>query len=204
MEVMNMQKEYSANLTGEPYLYFELKQVAKLKLIGLSNNEIRQKIAEENLFQYDTNKSISKILSATLNRVAVLDEPLLNMLVNGSLQTSKLVALIAVMKINRLFFEFVAEVYKEKVRILEPALEPKDFRIFFNNKIEQSSKVAGWHDYTLQKLAQVYCKILFESGLLSDVRKKVITPPTIDEDLREHLSKNGDEGIIAAITGGRK
>lgn len=199
-----MQKEYSANLTGEPYLYFELKQVAKLKLMGLSNKEIRQKIAEENLFQYDTNKSISKILSATLNRVEVLDEALLDMLVNGSLQTSKLVALIAVMKINRLFLEFVVEVYKEKVRILEPALEAKDFRIFFNNKTEQNSKVASWQDYTLQKLAQVYCKILFESGLLSDVRKKVLTPPTIDEDLREHLRKNGDAGIIAAITGGRK
>ena len=119
-----VEPQYFANLTGEPYLYFELKQVAKLTLAGLSPTEIRAKIKEENLFQSATNKSIDKLLSATLKRVAVLDVPLLNLLVHGSLHTSKLVALIAILKTNRLFFEFLEEVYLEKVRLGEDGLEP--------------------------------------------------------------------------------
>jgi len=43
--------QYSATLTGEPYLYFELKQVAKLTLAGFSPVEIRARIKDENLFQ---------------------------------------------------------------------------------------------------------------------------------------------------------
>jgi len=83
-----VEPQYFANLTGEPYLYFELKQVAKLTLAGLSPVEIRAKIKDENLFQSATNKSIDKLLSATLKRVAVLDEIMLNILVDGSLHSN--------------------------------------------------------------------------------------------------------------------
>ena len=74
-----MDLQYSSNLAGALYLYFELKQVAKLTLAGLSLVEIRAKINDENLFQYATNKSIDKLLSSTLKRVAVLDEMMLNL-----------------------------------------------------------------------------------------------------------------------------
>ncbi|MDR3585642.1 MAG: DUF1819 family protein [Desulfosporosinus sp.] len=162
-----MEQQYLSNLTREPYFYYELKQVAKLTLAGFSSVEIRTKIKDENLFQCTTNKGINRLLSATHERVAVLDEIMLNLLVLGSLHTSKLVALIAILKTNRLFSEFVEEVYLKKLRLGEQELELRDFRIFFNNKAEQSAKVAGWQEFTLKKLSQVYSKILFESGLIN-------------------------------------
>jgi predicted ATP-dependent Lon-type protease len=69
-----VEPRYFCNLTGAPYLYFELKQVANLALTGLSPGIIRAKIKDENLFQSATNKSNNKLLRATLKRVAVLDE----------------------------------------------------------------------------------------------------------------------------------
>lgn len=198
-----MEPKYFANLTGEPYLYFELKQVATLTLAGLSPVEIRAKIKDENLFQLATNKSIDKLLSASLKRVAVLDEIVLNLLVHGSLHTSKLVALIAIMKTNRLFLEFMEEVYLEKVQLGEQELEPRDFRIFFNNKAEHSPRVAGWRESTIRKLSQVYSKILFEAGLINNTHQKRLTPPTLEE-LLVHLRKIGDHRLILAMTGGRR
>lgn len=199
----SVEQEYSANLTGEPFLYSELKQVAKLTLAGLSPSEIRAKIQAENLFQYDTSKSIKKILNATLKRVVALDKTLLTLLVEGSLDTSKLVALISIMKTNRLFLEFMEEVYCEKVRVREHELELRDFRIFFNNKAEQSPKVAGWKEYTLKKLSQVYAIILYGAGLINSTTKKVLTPPALEEELLEHLRMTGNQRIVNAITGGR-
>ena len=198
-----MRVDYSANLTGEPFLYSELKQVAKLTLTGLSAADIRAKVETENLFQYDTNKSVDKILRATLKRVAVLDDTLLELLVNGALHTGKLVAVIAVIKTNRLFAEFMQEVYLEKVRLGEKQLEPRDFRIFFTNKVEQSPRVAGWHDYTLKKLSQVFGIILYGAGLINDTKQKVLTPPLLEEELIDHLRQTGEERIIAALSGGR-
>lgn len=198
-----MELQYSSNLAGVLFLYYELKQVAKLTLAGLSPVEIRAKIKDENLFQSATNKSIDKLLSATLKRVAVLDEMMLNLLVHGSLHTSKLVALLAIMKTNRLFLEFIEEVYLEKVQLGEQELESKDLRIFFNNKIEQSPKVAGWQESTVKKLSQVYSKILFEAGLINSTNKKRLTPPTIEEELLVHLRKIGDHRLSIAMTGGK-
>ena len=195
--------QYSSNLAGVLYLYFELKQVAKLTLAGLSPVEIRAKIRDDNLFQYATNKSIDKLLSATLKRVEVLDEMMLNLLVHGTLHTSKLVALLAIIKTNRLFREFIEEVYLEKVQLGEQELESKDLRIFFNNKAEQSPKVAGWQESTLKKLSQVYSKTLFEAGLINNTHNKRLTPPIIEEELLVHLRKIGDHRLIIAMTGGR-
>lgn len=198
-----MEQQYSASLTGEPFLYFELKQVARLKLLGLTNEEIRKRISGENLFQYATNKSVGRILRATLKRAEVLDDTLLDILVQGSLSMSKLVALITIMKTNLLFFEFMEEVYLEKALLGEKALESKDFRIFFMNKAEQSARVAEWQEYTCKKLSQVYANILMGAGLIKSIKEKVLTPPLLDEDLLEHLQKCGDQKIINIISGGR-
>ncbi len=198
-----VEQEYSASLTGEPFLYFELKQVARLKAAGLSNQEIKKKITEENLFQYSTNKSVVRILRATLRRIAVLDETLLNFLARGSLPSSKLVALISIMKTNRLFSEFMAEVYLEKVRIGEEALAHKDFRLFFAHKAEQSPRVAGWREYTCKKLSQVYANILLGAGLITGTKQKVLTPPLLEQELLVHLKNTGNQRIINVITGGR-
>lgn len=133
-----------------------------------------------------------------------MDAPLLNLLVHGSLYSSKLVALIAIMKTNRLFLEFIEEVYLEKVRLGEQELESKDFRGFFNHKAEQSTRVAGWQEYTLKKLAQVYSKILVEAGLINNTHKKILTPPIIEEELLVHLREIGDHRLISAMTGGSR
>lgn len=193
--------EYSASLTGEPYLYFELKQVAKLRLEGLSDKEIRAKINKENLFQYETNKSNNKRISAALKRTQALDKILLNLLVNGTLNTSKHIALIAIMKTNSLFLEFMKEVYYEKVVARDLTLDNKEFRIFFANKAEQSEKVASWQDYTLNKLRQVYLRILFEAGLVKSLKSREITPPIIEEDLANHLKTIGEDLYIKTMAG---
>jgi len=199
-----VEQQYSSNLAGALYMYFELKQVANLTLDGLSSLEITAKVRNENLFQLTTNKSLDKLLSATLKRIAVLDEIMLNLLVHSSLHTSKLVALIAILKTNRLFMEFIEEVYLEKTRLGEQELEAKDFRIFFNNKVEQSPQLAAWQQSTIKKLSQVYSKILFEAGLINNTRLKRLTPPSVEEELLVHLRKIGDHRIINAMTGGRQ
>jgi len=200
---MTGQKEYSARLTGEPFLYFELKQVAKLKLNGFSDQEINKKVRDENLFQYKTDKSTGKILSAVLERVSVLDETLLNILINGPAESSKLVAIFAVTKVNRLFEEFMTEVYREKIINGELVLTPGDFSVFFTHKGEQSSQVAGWKDYTLKKLSWVYARILMEAGLINNTKEKKLTPPVFDRDLQDHLIAGGNLSFIDALTGGK-
>ena len=86
---MGKENRYSSIMTGEPFLYFEFKQVAKLKVLGLSDKAIKEKVKADNLFQYKTEKSIARVLPAVMRRVSVLDPTLLELSINGYVQTSK-------------------------------------------------------------------------------------------------------------------
>lgn len=48
-----IEKKYSVNLTGTRFLFYEIKQVIQLMKNNLIEKEIKTKIKEENLFQYE-------------------------------------------------------------------------------------------------------------------------------------------------------
>jgi hypothetical protein len=196
------QNEYSARLTGNPFLFYEMKTVAGLIMGGLSRKDIIKKVREENLFQYKTTKSITKRLNAVLLRLEVLDDPILNLLVNASSETGKLIDLYCILKTDRLFYEFMQEEFRTKYLLHQDRLERVDFVSFFAHKAEQSVIVAGWRDYTITKLIQVYVRILLDAGLINDEKKLIITTPVMEPILKQYLQINGEENYIQAMLGG--
>lgn len=193
---------YSSTMTGEPFLYFEFKQVAKLKMLGLSDKEIRDKVKAENLFQYKTGKSVNKVLPAVMRRVAILDSTLLRLCISGYVQTSKLIVLYSIAKTNRLFYDFLRETYGEKLLLGELRLQRRDLNRFFTSKAEQNENVAQWTENTIAKLKQVFTKILLDAGLMSE--KYELTPPIIEAPLEDHLKQRGERQFLSMITGGIK
>ncbi len=128
---------------------------------------------------------------------------LLDKLVNGNLETSKQIALYAILKTDRLFFEFMQEVYREKYLIRDYLITDKDFAIFFHRKAEQSQNVAEWKDYTFYKLKQVYKRILTEAGFVKKNKKDVeIIRPFIEQELADYLNAKGDGIYLQAMLGG--
>ena len=74
--------------------------------------------------------------------------------------------------------------------------------MFFQNKREQSEKVASWSEYTFKKLKQVYIRILFESGLIANQKgDKEIRVPIIENEIKEYLYSIGDKVYINAVLG---
>ena len=52
---------YSAVITREQYLFYEVRTTAKLICDDLTPEEIIQKIVKNNLFQYPTEKSLKRM-----------------------------------------------------------------------------------------------------------------------------------------------
>lgn len=199
---MPKELEYKSTFKSMPFLFKEVRIAAEYFLQGLSENEIKNKAKNENIFQLDTEARKNEIASIVLKRVKILDRFLLEKLENSSVEMSKIVLIFAIMKTDRLFFEFMNEVYKEKIIIKEFLLEDKDFNIFFNGKKEQSEKVASWVDYTFYKLKQVYLRALFEAGLIkSHSKTNEITKPFIEPDIVNHIKNIGDEKYLKALLG---
>ncbi|MGQ4666668.1 DUF1819 family protein [Metabacillus halosaccharovorans] len=191
--------QYSSSLTGASFLLYELKQVIGLKVQGLSDKEIKQRVTEENLFQYKYESSIKRSLPSVLRRVNALDETLFQMVLEEPLETGKIINLYAIMKTDRLFFEFMDEVIREKYESHNLLIETKDLNLYFTVKAEQDNKVAGFTEKTVAKLKQVFYKVLFESGILKDKKTGELSRILMDEDLKEYIIRIGDGQFVKAM-----
>lgn len=197
--------EYKSTIKSRPYLYKETKKAVSLVNNGFEIENLKKESLENNIFQVETEtrkKELASIISARLNE---LDEYLIKKIQNSNIETSKIIVLYAILKNDRLFFEFMNEVYKEKILLKDLFLRDKDFSIFFQNKREQSNKVNSWSEYTFKKLKQVYIRILYESGLVANQKgdRKVVIP-IIDNEVKDYIYKIGDKVYINAILGIRE
>lgn len=194
-----MKLEYSSSLNGASYLLFELKQVVKLQQIGLSTQEIREKIVNDNVFQFENKGRINRALPSVMRRAKVINSTLASLMVEGSVEMSKVINLYAIMKTDLLFYEFMDEVISAKFQQNDFLLEKKDINLFFTTKSEQSEKVASWSDINTEKLKRAFMQVLFESGMLKDRRGKELNRLIIDEQIKNHLKHIGDARYVRAM-----
>ena len=194
--------EYKSTIKSKPFLYKEMKKAAELMNQGFKDFEIKYMSRNDNIFQVNTEARKSEIASIVIQRLKAIDDFLVEKIVNGEIGTSKQIVVYSIMKTDRLFFEFMYEVFREKILMGDSTLQDKDFDIFFSRKKEQSKKVASWTNYTFYKLKQVYIRILFEAGFIKGrKRDRVIVKPIIEEELVQHLKKIGDEKYLNSLMG---
>lgn len=194
--------EYKSTIKSRPYLYKETKKASSLINKGLKIDDIKEKSLEDNIFQLESETRKKEIASIITSRLKAVDEYIIDKIENSNIETSKVLVLYTIVKTDRLFFEFINEVYKEKVLLKDLYIRDKDFGVFFQNKREQSEKVASWSEDTLKKLKQVYIRILFESGLIANQKgDREIKVPIIESDVKDYLYSIGDKIYINAMLG---
>ncbi|WP_434293326.1 DUF1819 family protein [Clostridium botulinum] len=197
--------EYKSTIKSRPYLYKETKKVASLINQGVKVNDIKNKSLEENIFQFESGARKREVASIISTRLKDLDKFIIDKISEGNVETSKILVLYAIIKTDRLFFEFMNEVFKEKLLLRDLFLRDKDFNTFFQSKREQSEKVASWTEYTFKKLKQVYIRILFECGLIENQKgDRKIKTPILEREVMDYLYKIGDKIYINAIIGDRE
>ncbi len=197
-----IEEKYSSGLMAQAFWFVEIKKVINLICEGKSDEEIKRICIEENLFGAPKEYRAKRIYGYIWNRVKKLDKQLIEMFCSADLETQKLINLIAIIRSDRLFFEFLYEVYREKNILGVPALEDADAHIFFKNKETQDETIAAWKDATKNRLRSVYFNYMTDANLLATAdRKRTITPPILDASLEHYLDACGDSAITKAITG---
>lgn len=188
---------YNGGLTREQFLFYEMRATAKLLLNGLSDEEIIKQIMDENLFQYPTEKSVRNLSGVCLKRLHALnDETLVQAIAEQSSETAKQICLYAMMKQNRLVWDFMVTVIGEKFRMRDTSFNRVDLNAFFIRLQEQDDKVATWSEATIKKIMSVLVGTLIETGYLDNNRAKRINPVLIDSTLEKGIRNNGDEVVL--------
>jgi hypothetical protein len=197
-------KDYSAGMVKLSFWFLEFRRVINLLNSGKTLLEIKSLNIEENIFSAPTQARAIQIFNTVSTRIKGLDPSFYTLFENSDISTQKLIALTAIMQTDSLFFDFVYEVYREKLIIGSDELEDKDIRIFFKDKQMQSEKVAAWKENTLKRLGVCYKTLLMEADLLDrSFGSRKILRPILDKSLEDCLRSNDMNFILHALTGVR-
>ena len=183
-------------------MYKELKLTSQMIQQGLTLKEIRQKSYEDNIYQARSENFKKTVTSILLTRIKTLDDNLINMLSNANIDLEKQIAIYSVMKSDRLFFEFMREVYAEKIKNKENKIYSKDIEEFMQRKREQDPKVESWKNTTTNRLRSSYIGMLYDSNFARKNKDYIeIIVPIIDSKLETYLKEINEKYYLDAMTG---
>jgi hypothetical protein len=157
----------------------------------------------ENLLRARTLSRSRQILNAVAARIEALPPVFLVFFEKADFPTQKLINLIAIMRYDSLFFDFVYEVFREKLITGDERLAAGDMSQFFKNKQVQSEKVASWTPDTFNRISRAYRGILLQAGLLKNgtAKERIVEKPILNAALADILKENNMGIFITALTG---
>ncbi len=198
---MSIQQPYVSTFPPKKLYQPEARLVARLKLRGVQDQHMVEVIRNGNLIQMNSRSQAGRVVSSIVRRLRVLDPHLLEILAHGPLESARIVNIYAIMKTDRLFREFMVEVYLPEARLAEGVITPSDVRRFMDAKAEQSDTVASWSAYLMKRLGSILLQTITEAGLTTGVRERQIRRVILDRDLTNHLIELGDASYVSIITG---
>ena len=191
---------YTGVITREQFLFYEMRTTARLTEEKLTDAEIADRICDENLFQYPTEKSVRQMAFTCIRRLKALDDPaLVSAVASQPSDVAKQICLYAMMKQYRLVWDFMVTVIGEKYRLKDLSFGKIDLNTFFMRLQEQDDWVASWSEATITKIKQVLTRVLVENEYLDSVTSNHLNPVLIHPILENAIRDKGDDRALAAF-----
>ena len=192
--------QYKSSITREQFMFYEMRATAKLFMEGLSDEEIISRILSENLFQYPTEKQTRSQALACIKRLRCLDDDvLIEAIATKTSETAKQVCLYAMMKYNRLVWDFMVTVIGEKYRTNSLAFGKIDLNVFFFFLSEQIDSVAAWKESTVDRAKFVLTRLLVENEYLDSTKSDHLNPVWLNSILENAIRDHGEEAALPAF-----
>lgn len=195
-------KPYSAGAVKFAFWFPEFRKEIAMLSDGMSLDEIKSACLDKNVFNASTPARAAMMYQTVTARIQELDASIYPLFQQSDLATQKLVNLTAIMMHESLFFDFMYEVFREKILMGTNELNDRDVRIFFRDKQLQDSKAATWTNQTLQRLGRTYKSYILGAGLSDRGQKtRKLFKPILDPAFETWLVQQHLEPIIKALTG---
>lgn len=191
---------YTAVITREQFMFYEMRTTAKLKQEGLNDDAIVERIVSDNLFQYPTEKSVRRMAFTCLKRLDALGEAsLVTAIANQPSDVGKQICLYAMMKQYRLVWDFMITVIGSKYRLSDTSFGKIDLNTFFMRLQEQDDGVASWSDSTIKKLKQVLTKMLVDNEYIDSTKAERLNPVLISPILENAIRSENKTEVLCAF-----
>jgi len=180
-------------------MFPDMKRTALLLCEGKSSDDIVGLAMEKNIYQLDKPKRRRDVPLRMIKRLSTIGQPLVAVIANGSDADAKLIAFFALMKADRLLFEYMYEVYADKFQAGHNEVTDKDFLDFIERKAQNNETVAKWSTPNLASIRSKIKSALCDAGLAKRSGDNLlIQRPIVDDGLRK-LFDEADKVYASAM-----
>lgn len=203
---MSAPQAYRGSITREQWLVNETRTVARLMLDEdiADTAGLVDAVVSANPFQYPTERELKSITRACARRLAALsDDPqlrrrLVELIAHGTPDQLAQTNLYAMMRDNRIVWDFMTCVVARKLEALDPLLRRREIADFVKGLRAQDGRAARWSDATANKVRQVLTACLERCGMYDRATER-IAPPLLDLDLEAAIRANGDDEVLPTL-----
>ncbi len=197
------ENRYNAGLVKYLFWFHEQQKMIEWLHNGYTVAELKEKNKEENLFNAKSQSRAESIFNHMASRLRpLLETGYIELFMKEDLEGKRLLVLISLMVKDRLFFDFMYQVIREKMLLGTYEVENKDFRIFFHRIQSQEENVAQWTEKTLVNLGKAYKNMLYGAGMLIEKDHRCyLTKPILDTAIEGWLLDNHLDPIKKVLAG---
>lgn len=181
------QPQYALSFTSGGLLAREGESIAAIYLDSRDWKATRARVVDDNLLQARTTSSLIRISRETVQRLAVLGDDEIELLVEGSPTEQHQLMWAAACRRYALIGDFAEEVLRERFLLMTPTLDADDFDRFITGKSLWHPELDGLTPSTRQRLRQALFQMLREAGLRTNAGD--IIPAVISERVAEMLDR---------------
>lgn len=197
---MERNRKISGSITTDQFLYREIKITAPLFSEGKTLDEAAEIISRDNLYQFPTERNNRRIARTCYKRLHALgSEEIINELLNGSTDSSKLVNMYSIARTNGLVWEFLRQVIGDKFENQDRKITRADVNSFISHLQSADEAAAKWKGSTPQHVSAILMKFLAEAGYLDSTKSEEINTIYIEENLKHLIESNHEEEILPAF-----
>lgn len=161
-------QKYKLSFTAASLSISESVNIAEAYLKCRDWNKTKDIIKENNLLQSRTSSRTIRVARELIQRLKLLNDNQLELLVEGNPTEQKYLLWFAVCKTYELIKEFAVEVIRNKFLSRSMTVTDLDYDAFFNHKADWSDDLQQIATSTCKKIRQVVFLMAKESGLLTD------------------------------------
>jgi len=190
---------YTSSIKDMPLMFPDMKRTAMLLCEGKTGDEIVSLSMEKNVYQLDKPKRRRDVPLRMIKRLSTVKHTLVDAIAGGSEPDAKLIAFFALMKADRLLFEYMAEVYADKRYAGYDEITERDFLDFIERKAQNNETVAKWSASSLASVRSKIKSSLCDAGLAKRKGDSLLIQKPIVDDRLLKLFDESDRIYLKAM-----
>lgn len=161
-----------------------LNETVKVAKAAMDNNTGFDEVRESGaVFSSIKSKSSIRQFHEIRKRIEQLTPNQRNILVSNDLIAQKQIAYLAICKRYDFIRDFVIEVIRDKALVYDFKINESDFNSFVTNKVQIHPELEKFSESTIAKAKQVVFLILEQSGIINNIKEKMIQPQILQPDV---------------------